>query len=293
MQLIGQLLTLNGNHRIILSAILGVFHCGFPQHHLRVVDKVLVEGKTIFGLSDLRPIRRNVQGTLSFLKKNDVRYNLSSCIGFESVVGQTDGSQQFGPLGQVPAHSGIFCIHGITACDKGYHTTRAHLIQRFGKKVVMDRESQLLVGFVVDLVLAEGHIADGEIVEIPPVGGLKPRYRDVGLGVKLLGDAAADGIQLHAVQFASGHVLRQQTKEIAHAAGWLQDVPRLKSHLSHSFINSPDHRGAGVMSIERGSSGCGIFLWCQQVLQDRVFFAPGFFPWVKGIRQAAPSHIPG
>ena len=73
----------------------------------------------------------------------------------------------------------------------------------------MDVKAQLVVGFVVHLVLTERYVADGKVVKVPSVGGLEARHGDVGLGVKLLGNSAADGIQFHAVQTAPDHALRQ------------------------------------------------------------------------------------
>ena len=85
----------------------------------------------------------------------------------------------------------------------------------------MNVEAQLVVGFVVHLILAERDVADGKVIEVPPVGGLEARHGDVGLGVELFSNPAADRIQLHAVQTALGHALRQHPEEIAHAAGRL------------------------------------------------------------------------
>ena len=150
---------------------------------------------------------------------------------------------------------------------------------------------QLVVGFVVDLILAERYIAHRQIVEVPPVGGLKSRHGDVRLGIELLGNPPADGIQLHAVQLASGHTLRQHPKEVAHAAGRLQNIPGLKAHAAHSLINRLDDRGAGVVGVEGGGPGRSIFLRGQQLLQLRILRRPGGLLRVKGIRQPAPAHI--
>ena len=46
-------------------------------------------------------------------------------------------------------------------------------------------------------------------------------HGDVGLGVELLGNTPADGIQLHAVKTAVSHFLRQHTAEIAYTTGRL------------------------------------------------------------------------
>ena len=59
----------------------------------------------------------------------------------------------------------------------------------------------------------------------------------MGPGVEQLCDAAADAVQLHAVQFRPGHALRQTAEEAAHAAGWLQDVAALEAYVLQGLID--------------------------------------------------------
>ena len=186
-QLVGQFQALNGNHRIVLFPVLGVFCGGAAQHHFRVVQEIAVDGKSILGLADLRPFGRNVQRTVPLLQEDNVGHHIGPSICAEGVVGKADCPQKLGALGQIPAHGGILGVHRVAGSHKGYHATGSHLVQRLGKKVVVDGKAQLVVGFVVDLILAERHIADGKIVEVPPVGGLKPHHGDVRFGIKLLG----------------------------------------------------------------------------------------------------------
>ncbi len=156
----------------------------------------------------------------------------------------------------------------------------------------MNAEIQLIIGFIPNLILTKRNITHRQIVEIPPVGGFKPGHGDVGLGIELFCNTPADGIQLHAVQTAVSHFLRQHTEEIAHTAGRLQNVAGLKSHAAHGFINCFDDRRAGVVGVESGTSGSSVFLRSQQLLQLGIFRSPCFLVRVKGICQPAPAHIP-
>ena len=165
----------------------------------------------------------------------------------------------FGTLGD-----GILGVHGISGGHKSYHAAGTHLIQCFGDKVVMNTEIQLVVGFVVDLILTERYIADGKVKEVTPIGGLKAAYCDVRLGIELLCDAPGNRVQLHAVQTAVSHFLRQHTKEIAHTHRRLQNISGLKSHTVHRFIDGLNDRRAGVMGVEGRASGGGIFRPGQQ-----------------------------
>ena len=67
----------------------------------------------------------------------------------------------------------------------------------------------------MDLVLPKRNVADGEVKIAGAVRRLKARDSDVGLGIELLGDAPGDAVQLHAVELAARHALRQQAEKVA------------------------------------------------------------------------------
>ena len=248
MQLIGKLQPLNGIHGVV-HAMGGAFRFLSAQHHFRVVQEIAVDGKAVLRLSGLGPFRHDVHRAVPFLEEDDVRYHLGTGILFERVIRQTDSSQQLGTLGKIAAHGGILGVHGISGGHKSYHAAGTHLVQCFGKKIVMNTEIQLVVGFVVDLILTERHIADGKVKEVTPIGGLKAAYCDVRLGIELLCDAPGNRVQLHAVQTAVSHFLRQHTKEIAHTHRRLQNISSLKPHTAHRFIDGLNDRRAGVMGV--------------------------------------------
>ena len=263
MQLVGKLQSLDGVHGVV-HTMSGAYRLLSAQHHFRVVDKIPVDGKPVLRLSGLGPFRHDVQRAVPLLEEDDVRYHLGTGILFERVIRQTDSSQQLGTLGKIAAHGGILGVHGISGGHKSYHAAGTHLVQCFGEKVVVNTKVQLVVGFVVDLILTERHIADGKVKEVTPVGGLKAAYCDVRLGIELLCDAPGNRVQLHAVQTAVSHFLRQHTKEIAHTHRRLQNISGLKSHTVHRFIDGLNDRRAGVMGVEGRASGGGIFLRGQQ-----------------------------
>ena len=325
-ELIGKQQSLNGSHRVVLPAVLSAFSSGPPQHHLRVVDEILVDGKAVLRRRGLRlfvsglrrkahalrhssfshkvlrlcgnpddtglsPVRRDVDGPVPLLQEQDVGDHLGPGIGFEGVVWQPDGPQQLGPLSQIPAHGGILGVHCVAGGYKGHHAAGAHLIQRLGEEIVVDVEAQLIVGTVVYLVLSEGDVAHGQVIEVPPVGGLKPRHRDVGLGVELPGNASRNAVQLHAVQPAFCHALREHPEEVAHTHRRLQNVAGTKAHAFHGLIDGADDSGAGVVGVQGGGPGGSVFLRGQQLLQFRILRTPCRFIRVKGIRQTAPANI--
>ena len=73
------------------------------------------------------------------------------------------------------------------------------MIQRLGEERIVNREAQLVIWLVRYLIISEGNVANGQIIEIPAVCGFKACYGDVGLGIQLSGDSSGQAVQLHAV----------------------------------------------------------------------------------------------
>ena len=282
-----------GGNGAFLPPVLCAFGGQLAQHHLRVVHKVAVEGEALRGLPQVYPVRLDVDGAVPLLQEQDVRYHLRPGVGLESVVGQAHRPQQLRPLRDILPGVGAFGVHRVAAGDKGHHAARTHLVDGLGKEIVVDGEAQLVIGLVVHLVVAEGYIPDTEVEEVPPVGGLETGHLDVRLRVQLLGDAPGDGVQLHTVEAAALHGLREQSEEIAHAHAGFQDIALLESHLLHRVIDRPDHGGAGIVGVQGGCSGGGVFLRGKGGVQFPELACPAILFLVKGIRQTAPAHIAG
>jgi len=125
----------------------------------------------------------------------------------------------------------------------------------------------LFITLVCNFVLTERNVANGKIKKAVRQDRLfKASHCNVRIRIKLLCNAAGDAVQLHAVELAFFHTLRQQAKEIAHATGRFKNVATGKAHALHGLIDSLDDRGAGVVGIEGGSPCKGIFILRKQAL---------------------------
>ena len=91
------------------------------------------------------------------------------------------------------------------------------MVEGFGKEVVVNGKTELVISPVIYLILSERDVAHGEVVKVFSVRCFKARDGNVRLGIKLLGNASGDAVQLHAVELAALHLLRQQAKEVADA----------------------------------------------------------------------------
>ena len=293
MQLVSQISPFDGQYRKVLMPVLHMRSGLFAQDHLRVVNEVAVDGKTVCIFAQVYPIRFNLYGAVTLLQEDDVRYNLCASIGLEGIVGQADCAQQFRALRKIAAHIRRLLIHGVARGDKGHHAARTHLIQRLGKKVVVNRKTELVVSPVVDLIVAKGYIADGQIEEVLPVRRFKTCHGDMRLGIKLFGDSARDAVQFHTVQAAVLHRLRQHAEEVAHAHRRFKDVPRGEAHIGYGFVDGTDYRRTGVVCVECRCAGCFILILRKNRAQRLKLVRPCCVVRVKGFRQAAPAHIAG
>ncbi len=208
MELICKLQPLNGDNGEILLAVLGAFR-GLPaEDHLRVVNKIAVDGKAVLILAEMYPIRFNVDGLVTLLEKENVRNDIRTGVGAERIVWQTNGPQQLCPLCDILADFGRLFIHRVAGGHERDHAARTHLIERLGEKVIMDGKTELVVSSVVYLILSEWYVSDGEVIEIAPVGRFKSGNGDICLRIKLLGNPAGDGVQFHAIELAALHGFR-------------------------------------------------------------------------------------
>ena len=293
MQLVSKICIRNRNDRTFFLAVLGAFRCNLTQHHFRVVNEITIEGYALRSQPQMHPIRLDINGMVSLLQENDIRNHICTGIGAECVVGKSNGSQQFCPLCQILSRVRIFGIHRIAAGNKGHDATGTNLIQCLGKEIVVDRKSEFIIGLIADTVVAKGHIAHGQIIEIAAVGGFKTCHLDFCLRIQLLRNSPCDGIQFHTIQSASQHGIRQHTEEVADTHRRFQNIAFLKSHTVQRFIDCTDHGRTGVVRIQSRSPGCGIFFFRKSCFQFLIFACPGSFPCVKGICQPAPADIIG
>ena len=157
----------------------------------------------------------------------------------------------------------------------------------------MDGDSEPVILRVVDLVLAERHVADREVEESGAVRRLKARDGDVCLGVELLCYAPGDAVQFHTVEPAVCHVFRQQAEEVADAHRRLKDAPALEAHAAHGLIYGADDRGRGIVRVERRASRGLVFFRREQGFQLLKLALPLALALVEHLGDTAPADVAG
>ena len=187
-----------------------------------MLHKIAVHADAVFIRIQMQPIRLQIRDMVALLQKEDVAGDFCSGILLEGVVRQADSANQIGALGQIFADGRVFLVHGSLAGNKSNNPSGPHLVQRLPKEIVVDEPVVLVVPLIYHLEIPKGDVAHRYIKEA--VGHLhlfKAVHGNAGILVKLLGDTAADTVQLHTVGFAACHICREKPQKVAGAAGWL------------------------------------------------------------------------
>ena len=239
------------------SGALGSFS---TQNHVRIVEEIPIDGKTILVFPKGNPLWFINNGPVPLLEEQDIRDHFRTSVGFEGIVGKPDSTQQLSPLCNIFSDSVVLGIHRIAAGDKSHNAAGTQLLQALCKEVVVDGKAQLIKSRVIYTILTKGNIADCQVVEILLAGLLKAGDCDVCMGIQLLGDSPRETVQLHAIEAAVLHPLGQHPEEVAHAHSRLQNVASLETHVFNGLIHSTDNGRAGVMGIQCGSPCSSVFL---------------------------------
>ena len=212
----------------------------------------------------------------------------------KSAAWQAHRAQQVGPLGQVFPHRRILLVHGTLGGNKCHDAPSSYLVQRFCEEIIVDQKTVLLIARVRQAIVAEGDIAHRQVYGVVrQIDVLKAADSDIGLWIKLFGNASGDAVQLYAVKLCVPHSLRQQTKKITHTHSRLQHGSRLNTHTGEGIVNALNDQGRGVMGVQGRTTGSGIFIRCQQLFQFLILLCPFFIVSVESLRNAAPAGIAG
>ena len=167
-----------------------------------MIQKIAVEGNVVLCFAGLYPVGHTFRGAVAFLEEQNIAGDFRSGVGLERVVRQTDRAEQVRLLRQRFPDAGIRFVQRPLGRDKRHNSSGSNLIQCFGEEIIMDQQILTVIAFVLNFIFAERHVAYGKVEEIVrETGFLVTVHSDVGVLVKLFGDASRETVQLHAVQF--------------------------------------------------------------------------------------------
>ena len=150
-----------------------------------------------------------------------------------------------------------------------------------------------VIPFIRYFKISEGHIPYSHIKEaVRKICIFKATYSYAFFLVKLVRDAPAYLVELHAIKPAAFHTFREHAQKISDTAGRLKYVSSLKSHPAQHLIYCICHSFRCVKGGQSRFSCCCIFLFCKELFQLLISRAPPAVRRIESFRYPSPSCIP-
>ena len=166
-----------------------------------MLHKIAVHRNTVLIGIKVYPIWLCVNHSVTLLQKENVARNLCACVCSESVIRQSDSSEQLGSLSNILAYFGACLIHCSLRGNERNNTARTNFIKSLCEKVIVNEELLGVVSAVVDLKIAKRHIADNHIkVVVWELCFFKPLHGNIGFLIKLLCDFSRKRVDFYTVE---------------------------------------------------------------------------------------------
>ena len=256
------------------------------------MHKIAVHCNTILIGIKVYPIWLCINYTVTLLQKENIARDLCACVCSESVIGQSDSSEQLGSLSNIFAYFRTCLIHCSLRGNERNDTACTNFIKSLCEKVVVNEELLGVVTAVIDLKITKRHIADNYIeVVVWEFCFFKSLYGDISFLIELLCNLSRKGVDFHTVELRACHRIRKQTEEIARSAGRLQNTALGKAQTLKSFIHTFDYNGRRVKRCQSGLHCRTVFFWRKACIQLFELISPRRIVFIKRHRQTAPTDI--
>ena len=282
-----------------------------PEHHLRVVCKILVDlddalafvtprcaatfvrhvaGRKVLVVVDcahlsglqhqfaqVHPIGApRFLSLAAALKHQNVDNHLGPGGRTHRAFRQARGADQVRQAGNVLAGGRHRLVHRPGAGDEQRYAARPQPADGAGDEVVVQAQTKGGGRRIrADDAVRERRVADREI-EAPAEGAACVILAShAGLGMDQGRDAGGDGVVFHPGQaggFAQG--FRQQGEEQASPHPWLEDPPAVKAEMLGGAPKAADHRLGGVVGILRCPLQGGVFRRCRDAREVTADLLP-------------------
>ena len=290
------------NKRRFAASIHSALKPHLPEHHVQVTREILID--------EYRSVRRldgsqvpprlppRSHAPPMFLQEENVGGDFGAGVRFECGVGKAFRADQARAFGQIPSDGRILLVHCVAAGNECHDAALAHLVERFGEEVVVNRVGKGRIGAVSgieDRVVSKWNIAHDSIKVIVRQDCLFKSLGENGrVRVEPLGDARREAVEFHAGSAASGRErLRHESEEMPDTHRRLQNLRTgRKTEALQSLPHPGNHHGRGEMSVGRGSACRSIFVFREnlaQLVRDLLPLAR----WLRmeDIRQRSPPAV--
>ena len=282
-------------------AVHGASHLRGSENHFGVIGKVLVDVSAAF--PDKGIFYRTER--LAFIRSESSPFAQHYYVGdyfcpgvaLESSIRQADSPQKVGVVHQVFANPVVVCVHRIPRGYECHKSSRAHLVKRLRKEVVVDcRSNSSGVGFVRNGIIAERHVAYGDVhVIIGYFCLFKALYAYIAVRIEVFCNVTGDVVQLdHCPGLDRAlHIGRHSAYEVTNAAGGFEHSAALEAQVLKPLVHGAYNIYARIMGIEGACPGGLVFFRREQGLQLVIFLCPALFFCIKHRGEAAPPNVLG
>ena len=266
-------------------------HFHLAANHFGMLHKVAVHGDAVGIFRKVQPRLVLLAQDVTLLQEDDVRHNLCAA-ALERIVGQTHRADEVAALGHVLAGTVIFFVQCTTGGDEHHNAAGAQLVDAFDKEIVVNGKMQPVILRVVDLKIAERHIAHNAVkIVVGKMRTFVAGHLDIGLLVKLLRNAACNAVQFNAVEFGITAAKMSVRKKCACTHAGFKDFAALYTETLQRSVDGVDNGGGRVKGRQCAAAGSFVFGFGQYCFQSAVLICPRAFVRVKRIGQTAPAGI--
>ena len=151
------------DQRWLVARIHPPFEPHFTEHHVRVLDEILVDRNDFAlgrGVGNYFFPRRTARGFLApaLFENDDIGGDFGIGVALESGVGQSDCADQIGAVGDMFAERVINLVHRAARRDERHESAGADFFQSCRKEIIVNQKSLPVELRVIRLVIAKGDV---------------------------------------------------------------------------------------------------------------------------------------
>ena len=151
------------DERWFVAPIHPPFKCHFTEHHVLVLDEILVDrndfsfGRRVWNYFFPRLTARSFLAPALF-ENDNIGGDFGIGVALESRVGQTDCANQIRTVGNMFSQRGVNLVHRAARSDEHHESAGADFFQSCRKEIIVNQKSLLVELRVKRLVIAKGNV---------------------------------------------------------------------------------------------------------------------------------------
>ncbi len=160
-------------------------------------------------------------------------------------VRQSNRAEKVRLVVETIAQAGVHLVQSAFRCNEDDQSAGPHLLHAFREEVIVDEEIEIVELRVVQLVVAERDIGDGEVEgAFDEPCRFEALSANVGIRVKMPCDACGERVEFYAGEpRARRHFLGHQPEEMSDPERRFQDTAAAEAKSLHGLVDAGNDRG--------------------------------------------------